>query len=67
MNDYRLYFMTSCGRHIEAFEIIEAEGDAAAIEVAKLYRGRFPIELWWRERRVESFAAFAEHNPTKPA
>jgi len=59
MNNYRLYFMTTNGKHIESFAPIEAPGDAAAIEVAKLYQGRYPIELWWRTRKVGMFAALA--------
>lgn len=56
MNHYRLYFLTNIGGRIERFEPIEAHGDAAAIEAAKLYRGSYPLELWQRERRVEAFA-----------
>ena len=51
--------MTTNGKHIESFAPIEAPGDAAAIEVAKLYQGRYPIELWWRTRKVGMFAALA--------
>lgn len=60
MNNYRLYFMTSCGLHIDRFAPIEAGSDVEAIEVAKLYRGRYPIELWWRHRKVRAFAASSE-------
>jgi len=59
MNNYRLYFLTHIGGRIERFEPIEANGDAAAIEAAKLYRGTYPLELWQRERRVEIFARLA--------
>ena len=55
MNHYRLYFLTNIGGHIDHFEAIEANGDGAAIEVAKLYRGAYPLELWQRERRIEAF------------
>jgi len=57
MNNYRLYFLTKVGGHIEHYEAIEAKGDGAAIEAAKLYRGRYPLELWQRDRRVEAFPA----------
>ena len=60
MDHYRLYFMTSCGLHIDAFEAIEADGDIAALELAERYRGRYPIELWWRGRKVGSFTAAAK-------
>jgi len=55
VTNYRLYFMTSVGGHIDRFEAIEADSDAAAIEAAKLYRGPYPLELWQRDRRVEAF------------
>jgi len=59
MNHYRLYFLTDVGGRIERFEPIEANGDEAAIEAAKLYRGTYPLELWQRERRIEAFARTA--------
>ena len=59
MNHYRLYFLTNVGGHIDHFEAIEANGDGAAIEVAKLYRGAYPLELWQRERRIEAFGRTA--------
>jgi len=65
MNHYRLYFLTNVGGHIDHFEAIEANGDGAAIEVAKLYRGAYPLELWQRERRIEAFACTAS-SPAQP-
>jgi len=56
MNHYRLYFLTNFGGRIERFEPIQAYGDEAAIEAAKLYRGSYPLELWQRGRMVEAFA-----------
>lgn len=55
MTNYRLYFMTCTGNHIDRFESIESDSDAAAIEAAKLYRGPYPLELWQRDRRIETF------------
>ena len=63
MKDYRLYFMSYCGLHIDRFEPIEAHGDLEAIEIAKLYTGRYPIELWWRDRKVQAFVARADRLP----
>jgi len=59
MVNYRLYFMSRSGKHIDRFEPIEANNDGEAIEVAKLYRGVWPLELWWRGRRIEAFTACA--------
>ena len=55
MTNYRLYFMTCTGAHIDRFEAIEADSDAGAIEAAKLYQGSYPLELYQRDRRVEIF------------
>ena len=55
VTNYRLYFMTCTGGHIDRFEAIEADSDAGAIESAKLYRGSYPLELYQRDRRVEVF------------
>jgi hypothetical protein len=55
VTNYRLYFMTCIGSHIDRFEVIEADSDTAAIEAAKLYQGPYPLELWQRDRRVEAF------------
>ncbi len=55
MINYRLYFMTCTGNHIDRFEAIEAHSDAGAIEAAKLYRGSYPLELWERDRQVRAF------------
>jgi len=57
MLDYRLYFLDGAGDHIERFEAVEAVGDTDAIEIANLYTGSWPLELWLRGRKVESFPA----------
>lgn len=59
MIDYRLYFMTRRGNHIDRFQAIEAASDSEAIEVAKLYIGAWPLELWWRGRKVQDFVPSA--------
>ena len=58
--NYRLYFMTRCGNHIDNFQPIEARNDGEAIEVAKLYRGVRPLELWRRSRMVQNFMALVD-------
>jgi hypothetical protein len=55
MTHYRLYFMSSTDGHIDRFESIESDSDAAAIEAAKLYQGPYSLELYQRDRRVEAF------------
>ena len=67
MINYRLYFMTCTGNHIDRFEAIEADSDAGAIEAAKLYQGSYPLELWLLGRRVETFPRLLCQNlPTVP-
>jgi hypothetical protein len=55
MLNYRLYFLDGAGKHIERFEPIAANNDAEAVETAKLYRSAWPVELWLRERKIETF------------
>jgi hypothetical protein len=57
MLDYRLYFLDSTARHIERFEPITAVADADALEIAAEFLGRWPMELWLRDRHVKSFPA----------
>ena len=56
MINYRLYFMSADGKHIDRFEPVEGRSDDEAIEAAKRYTGAQPLELWWRDRKVHSFA-----------
>jgi hypothetical protein len=57
MVNYRLYFLTNVRGHIDRFEPITANGDEAAIAAAACHQCEWPMELWWRGRKVHSFAA----------
>ena len=56
MNNYRLYFMTRDGAHIEDFTLVKADSDSEAIKIAQTHACTQPIELWWRGRKVQVFA-----------
>jgi len=65
MTNYRLYFLTNDGGHIDRFEPIKADSDAEAIEAARRHICAWPLELWWRGRKVHSFSALL--SVTRPA
>ena len=52
---YRLYFLSLDHSHIEGFQPVEADDPEAAIEAAKLYRGQYPLELWYLDQKIASF------------
>jgi hypothetical protein len=58
MTAYRLYFVGIDG-HFIGVEIIEADDDKAAIEIARTLAGPQPMELWCLDRRVEKFPAIS--------
>ena len=60
---YRLYFMNPRSGHIDRFESIEAEGDAAAVAAADAHQGRQPMELWCGGRKVARFEAVIPSPP----
>ena len=64
---YRLYFMNPRNGHIERFESIAAEGDAAAMMAADAHQGRQPMELWCGGRKVARFEAVLPSPPPKRA
>lgn len=55
--DYRLYFLSADGKHIDRFEPVRGISDDDAIEASKIYIGGQPLELWRREQRIHSFPA----------
>jgi hypothetical protein len=50
---YRLYFLDGFSGHIDQVRDFEAENDSAAIACAEEMRGRAPMELWARSRKVK--------------
>ena len=54
---YRLYFMNPSSGHIDRSENLVARDNFEAIETARAFRGRQPMELWHEGYKVHRFEA----------
>jgi hypothetical protein len=50
---YRLYFMDRFSGHIDHYREFVAEGDEAAMEIARGWSEGCPMELWNHERKLK--------------
>jgi hypothetical protein len=63
---YRLYFLDGLGGHIETFREFEASDDADAIMLANGWRGSQAMELWEKDRKVQTWPAKSAFDPWRP-
>lgn len=57
MTQYRLFFINTASGHIDRAEVVDAIDDLQAVEVCQGRPESQASELWYRSRRVHSFAA----------
>jgi hypothetical protein len=54
---YRVYFLDGLSGHIKTFREFEASDDADAIMIAEGWRESQAMELWEKDRKVQSWPA----------